>query len=253
MGETEDDNQGNDREVQSWVIPSINNHKEFLVSGRMVFPRDRNAAEDSEGTDAPSKQPPNPTRQTLGSDGKLLGFPVLRDAKEAEQYSGLLQAPEILMLVELARREVEGLDYAAVMNELTDLGPEGRLLLYYRDEKLVRYELFEDPRICKDIERGAVVHNLEQKPADVSGWRVHEFLIDQKGCLGETCTRCVRVCPESAIHLRGVGADSFCEIDPTACKGCFICWVECTRKAADCILIDGKVFDSELRAAHFGE
>lgn len=253
MGETEDDNQGNDRIVQSWVIPSINHQKEFLVSGRMVFPRDRNATGDSEGADAPCTQPPSPPRQTQGSDGKLLGFPVLRNAKEAEQYSGLLQAPEILTLVELARRKVEGLDYAALMNALTDLGTEGRLLLYCRDGKLVRCELFEDPRICKDIERGAVVHNLEQKPADVSGWRVHEFLIDQKGCLGQTCSRCIRVCPESAIHLRGAGAESFCEIDPTACKGCFICWVECTRKAADCILIDGKVFDSELRAAHFGE
>jgi Pyruvate/2-oxoacid:ferredoxin oxidoreductase delta subunit len=148
---------------------------------------------------------------------------------------------------------VEGLDYASVMNELTDMGPDGRLLLYSRDGKLVRHELFEDPRICKDIPRGGVVHNMEQKPADVSGWRVHEFYIDAKGCLGEVCTRCARVCPENAIHLRGVGADSFCEIDPTACKGCFICWVECTRKAADCILIDGKVFVSEMRAAHFGE
>ncbi|MBI2817323.1 MAG: hypothetical protein HYX72_10315 [Acidobacteria bacterium] len=236
---------------QSWRIPTVNRHKDFAVSGHMVFPRDKTA--NSECVVAPRKEPPSAAKRLVGKDGKLLGFPVFHDNRTVEEYEGLMPAPEILTLVEVARREIEGLDYAAVMNQLADLGPDGRLLLYKRDGKLLRYELFEDPRICKDIPRGAVIHNLEQKPADVSGWRVHEFVIDPKGCLGEVCTRCSRVCPENAIHLRGVGADSFCEIDPTACKGCFICWVECARKAADCILIDGKVFDSELRAAHFGE
>ncbi len=247
MGQIEENN-GKER---SWNIPSCSRQKEFVVSGRIVSRRDKTT--NAECIVAPRKESPNGGKRLVGKDGKLLGFPVLYDTKTVEQYSGLLQAPEILTLVDLARREIEGLDYAAVMNDLTDLGPEGRLLLYFRDGKLIRFELFEDPRICKDIPRGAVVHNLEQKPADVSGWRVHEFYIDAKGCLGEVCTRCSRVCPENAIHLRGVGADSFCEIDPTACKGCFICWVECSRKAADCILVDGKVFDSELRAAHFGE
>ncbi len=219
----------------------------------MVSRRDKSATTNPECIVAPRKQPSNAASEIVGNDGKLLGFPVIHDMKNVEQYSGLMSAPEILTLVDLARREVEGLDYAAVMNQLTDLGPDGRLLLYLRDGKLVRYELFEDPRICKDIPRGAVVHNLEQQPADMSGWRVHEFYIDAKGCLGEICTRCARVCPENAIHLRGVGGDSFCEIDPTGCKGCFICWVECSRKAADCILVDGKVFISELRAAHFGQ
>lgn len=247
MGHTEETN-GNEK---SWNVPTSNLHKEYMVSGRMVFRRDKAANADC--VVAPRKDRLAGAKHIVGTDGKLLGFPVLHDQGPVEQYSGLLQPPEVLTLVEVARREIEGLDYAKVLNELTDLGSEGRLLLHYRDGKLVRYELFEDPRICKDIPRGAVIHNMEQKPADVSGWRVHEFLIDSKGCLGEVCTRCARVCPENAIHLRGVGADSFCEIDPTACKGCFICWVECTRKAADCILIDGKVFCSDLRAAHFGE
>jgi Pyruvate/2-oxoacid:ferredoxin oxidoreductase delta subunit len=238
---------------QSWSIPSRSQHKEFAVSGRLVFGRDKNQTANPQCVVAPRKKLPNGAVNTVGKDGRLLGFPALSGVKEAEQHPGMMPAPEVLTLVDLARREVEGLDYANVMNELTDLGPDGRLLLYSRDGKLLRHELFEDPRICKDIPRGAVVHNLEQKPADVSGWRVHEFYIDPKGCLGEVCSRCARVCPESAIHLRGVGADSFCEIDPTGCKGCFICWVECTRKSADCILIDGKVFDSDLRAAHFGE
>src|SRR5207248_603790 len=106
--------------------------------------------------------------ELVGKDGKLLGFSVLQEALEPEHYSGLLQPPEILTLTDLARREVEGLDYAKVMNDLTDLGPEGRLLVQFRNGKLIRYELYEDPRICKDIPRGAVVHNLEQKAADVS-------------------------------------------------------------------------------------
>src|SRR5581483_3655316 len=178
-----EDNHGNGTRQQSWSIPSSNRHKEFVVSGRMVFPRDKTSGE--EFVIAPRKQAPSAAREQVGKDGKLLGFPVFHDNRPVEQYEGLLPAPEILTLVELARREIEGLDYAAVMNQLSDLGPDGRLLLYQRDGKLLRYELFEDPRICKDIPRGAVVHNLEQKPADVSGWRVHEFVIDPKGCLGE--------------------------------------------------------------------
>jgi Pyruvate/2-oxoacid:ferredoxin oxidoreductase delta subunit len=61
------------------------------------------------------------------------------------------------------------------------------------------------------------------------------------------------MCPESAIHLTGKGKSSFYEIDPLACKGCFICWVECYRTAADCIMVDGKTFDPGMRAKHFGE
>ena len=182
-----------------------------------------------------------------------MGFPVTRTGRAPERRTDLLEAPQVLTLDELARRLPEGLDYATVMNQLADLGPDGRLLLLTRNGQVLRSEVFEDPRICKDLTRGAVIHNFEQKPADMSGWRIHEFSIDSKGCLGEICSRCIRVCPESAIHLRGDGASSFCEIDPTACKGCYLCWVECSRKAADCILVDGKVFDTELRARHFGE
>ena len=234
----------------SWTMPSASLHKEFVVSGRLVERRDKSSAQDAGFIVAPRKHAPLAEHP---KDGKLLGFPVVHDNKPPEHYAGLPPAPEVLTLPELARRHVEGFDYAAVLNQLTDMGPGGRLLLYTSNGTLKRYELFEDPRICQDIPRGAVVQNLEQKPADMSGWRVHEFYIDAKGCLGEICSRCLRVCPDNAIHLRGIGADSFCEIDPTACKGCFICWVECTRKAADCILVDGKVFDSELRAAHFGQ
>lgn len=118
---------------------------------------------------------------------------------------------------------------------------------------MIRHEVFEDPRICPDIHRGGVIENLAQKPKDVSGWRANEFFIDQKGCLGDECGRCAVMCPENAIHLRGEGKGSFQEIDPLACKGCFICWVECVRTAADCILVDGKTFDATMRAKHFGE
>ncbi len=104
-----------------------------------------------------------------------------------------------------------------------------------------------------DLYRGAVIENLKEKPKDMSGWRTHEFFIDTKGCLGDECGRCAIVCPENAIHLMGKGPGSFHEIDPLACKGCFICWVECVRTAADCILVDGKTFDPAMRAKHFGE
>ena len=239
----EDKASGNGK-PQERLLPTSNQHEEYVAQGRLVFARPRPSGLPG----SPSTEHPQATKHS-----KIMGFPIPRTGKAPERRTDLLQAPEILTLDDFARRHIEGVDYAAVMNELTDLGPDARLLVYYRQGKLVRYEVFEDPRICKDIERGGVIHNFEQKPADVSGWRVHEFYIDSKGCLGEVCSRCLRVCPEDAIHLRGEGATSFCEIDQTACKGCYICWVECTRKAADCILVDGKVFDSELRARHFGE
>lgn len=236
---------------EPWALLSSSQHKEFWVSGRLVVPCDK--ASTATPAAPVSRDSQGSQRSVPHGDHKLLGFPVLRGPKASAKRPDLEEPPQILSLDELAGRAVEGLDYPAVMNALADRGPEGRVVLFWRHGTLLRWETFEDPRICKDVERGAVIHNFEQKPPDMSGWRTHEFSIDSKGCLGEVCARCVRVCPENAIHLRGEGASSFCEIDPTACKGCYICWVECVRKSADCILIDGKVFDSQLRAAHFGE
>ena len=163
------------------MIPGRSHHKQFVVSGRLVFSRDLVEPKTSGEAVAPQDGPAASSQKTPGGNGKLLGFPILHDLNDVERYCGLLQAPEVLTLEELARRQVEGLYYAAVLNQLADLGPDGRLLLYCRDGKLLRYELFENPRVCQDIERGAVVHNLDQKPADMSGWRVHEFYIDPKG------------------------------------------------------------------------
>ena len=233
------------------LLPSCNQHEEFVVTGRMVTVRPKNGHPSAVSTS--SEESVSSAGKLPGRNKKLMGFPVTRTGRAPEKRTDLLAAPEVLTLEELAKRAIDGLDYNGVMDQLADLGPEGRVLLFFREGKLARAEVFEDPRICKDLQRGAVIHNLEQIPVDVSGWRVHEFYIDSKGCLGEVCTRCMRVCPEDAIHLKGDGASSYCEIDPTACKGCFICWVECSRKAADCIQVDGKTFDSELRAHHFGE
>ncbi|MBI3933431.1 MAG: hypothetical protein HY316_01985 [Acidobacteria bacterium] len=234
-----------------WILPTTDRQKDYWVSGRLVYLRDKG----SEAPSGPHLQTTTPEtgKRAASPDHKLLGFPVVHDIRAVGRRTDLEEPARILSLAELARQAIEGLDYSAVMNELADLGPDARIALFFRGGKLLRYQVFEEPRICEDIERGAVVHNLEVKPQDVSGWRTHDFSIDSKGCLGEVCARCVRVCPENAIHLRGDGASSFCEIDPTACKGCYICWVECSRKSADCILVDGKVFDSELRSAHFGE
>ena len=233
------------------LLPTLNRHTDYWNSGQMVYLREK-------GSEAPSESEmqsaaPDARNRPRGPDFKLLGFPIVQDLRTFARKLDLEEPPLILSLPELARHAIEGLDYHAVMNELADLGPDGRVALFFRGGKLLRHQVFEEPRICEDIARGAVIHNLEVKRQDVSGWRTHEFSIDSKGCLGEVCARCLRVCPENAIHLLGDGAASFCEIDPTACKGCFICWVECSRKSADCIVVDGKVFDSELRSAHFGE
>ena len=261
MGENKDSN-GKQRTL---TLPTPNQEEELLVSGRMVTMRAKSVSSAAAHASGPLKHsgPASKHGQHLDEvhthpplpsmEAKLLGFPITKSMGGPAKRTDLQQAPELLTLEEVARRSMEGLDHAEVLNRLTEMGPAGRLLLCYRNGKLVRHEIFEDPRVCKDIERGGVIYNLEQKPADMSGWRVHEFYIDSKGCLGELCFRCARVCPESAIHLRGQGASSFCEIDQAACKGCYICWVECTRKASDCILVDGKVFDSQLRARHFGE
>ena len=245
----ENNTNGNHR--QPWKLTGGSHKKDFWVSGRLVYMRDKDAPPpDESALQAPPQEHHKASRDP---NHKLLGFPIVRDFHVLERRTDLEEPPRVLSLAELASQAIEGLDYPAVMNEMADLGPDSRIALFFRNGKLLRYQVFEEPRICEDLERGAVIHNLEQKPQDVSGWRTHEFAIDSKGCLGEVCARCLRVCPENAIHLRGDGSGSFCEIDPSACKGCFICWVECSRKSADCIVVDGKVFDSELRSAHFGE
>jgi len=206
------------------VLPSSNVRKEFIVSGDLVEIRDRvdgRAPEASEEARAP--------RATF------------------------LCPPEFLTIEEVARTPINGVDTARALSDMADVGPQARLFVYRPEGKVVRYEVFEDPRVCLDINRGAVIENLKEKPKDVSGWRTHDFFIDVKGCLGDECGRCAIVCPESAIHLMGKGKGSFHEIDPLACKGCFICWVECVRTAADCILVNGKTFDPGMRAKHFGE
>jgi Pyruvate/2-oxoacid:ferredoxin oxidoreductase delta subunit len=211
-------------EEKQEVLLSPNRRKEFVVTGQLVEMRDRHDAGGSEQEEA-------------SPSTKVKHFPL----------------PEILTIDEVARATIDGIDSKRVLSEMADVGPEARLFLYRPEGKTVRYEVYEDPRICLDLPRGAVIENLKEKPKDVSGWRTHDFFIDLKGCLGDECGRCAIVCPESAIHLRGTGKGSFHEIDPLACKGCFICWVECFRTAADCILVDGKTFDPEMRAKHFGE
>lgn len=206
------------------LLSARSRHKEYLVSGRLVTIRDPEAGPETTRSDAAN----------AGSKGHMV-------------------APKTLTVAEVARESPGGIDTQKVLSEMADIGPQARLLLVRSGEKLMRAEVFEDPRICMDIQRGAVVENLTEKPADMSGWRTHEFFIDTKGCLGDECGRCAIVCPENAIHLMGRGPGSFHEIDPLACKGCFICWVECVRTAADCILVDGKTFDPTMRAKHFGE
>lgn len=206
------------------TLLSPNKQKEFVVTGQLVDVRDRRDGGAAEQKEQPRSEKPK-----------------------------ALSLPEILTIEEVARTPIDGVDGSRILSEMADAGPDARLFLYRPEGKPVRYEVFEDPRICLDIHRGAVIENLKEKPKDVSGWRTHDFFIDLKGCLGDECGRCAIVCPESAIHLRGTGKGSFHEIDPLACKGCFICWVECFRTAADCILVDGKTFDPGMRAKHFGE
>lgn len=206
------------------ILDSPNRHKEFVATGSLVFVRDR-----PQPSNAQPKEP---------------------NSKPAKVS---LTAAEVFAIEEVARQTFDGLDTAKILSDMADIGPEARLFVYRPEGKITRYEVFEDPRVCVDLHRGAVIENLKEKPKDMSGWRTHEFFIDTKGCLGDECGRCAIVCPENAIHLMGKGQGSFHEIDPLACKGCFICWVECVRTAADCILVDGKTFDPAMRAKHFGE
>ena len=209
--------------TEEHILESPNKHKDFVVSGSLVSIRDRQSKLATQAEAAPKAE------------------------------AKVLTAGEILTIEEVAAKSIDGLDMAKTLSAMGDIGPEARLFIHRPNGKLARHEIFSDPRVCLDIHRGAVIENLNEKPKDVSGWRTHEFFIDIKGCLGDECGRCAIVCPESAIHLRGKGKGSFHEIDPLACKGCYICWVECVRTAADCILVDGKTFDPVMRAKHFGD
>jgi Pyruvate/2-oxoacid:ferredoxin oxidoreductase delta subunit len=211
-------------EEKQQALASRNSEKEFIITGQLVEMRDR-------------------------ATGRA---PQPREQAESPEWR-FLSPPEFFTIDEVARTPVDGVDTARVLNDMADMGPQARLLVYRPEGKVLRYQVFEDPRVCLELNRGAVIENLNEKPKDVSGWRTHDFFIDVKGCLGDECGRCAVVCPESAIHLMGKGKGSFHEIDPLACKGCFICWVECVRTAADCILVDGKTFDPGMRAKHFGE
>jgi Pyruvate/2-oxoacid:ferredoxin oxidoreductase delta subunit len=211
-------------EQKQQALSSPNRRKEFIVTGQLVEMRDR-----TDGRAQEEKEQAGSAKQTL------------------------LSPPEFLTIDEVARTPIDGVDASRVLSDMADVGPQARLFVYRPEGKVIRYQVFEDPRVCLEINRGAVIENLKEKPKDVSGWRTHDFFIDIKGCLGDECGRCAVVCPESAIHLMGKGKGSFHEIDPLACKGCFICWVECVRTAADCILVDGKTFDPGTRAKHFGE
>lgn len=206
------------------ILPSLNQRKDFVVDGQLVEVRDR--------ADVGTPRTQEPT---------------------ASSRKAFLSPPEFLTIEELARTPIDGIDTQRLLSEMGDLGPQARLFVHRPEGKVIRCQVFEDPRVCLEVNRGAVIENLKEKPKDVSGWRTHDFFIDVKGCLGDECGRCAVVCPENAIHLMGKGAGSFHEIDPLACKGCFICWVECIRTAADCILVDGKTFDPGMRAKHFGE
>lgn len=209
---------------RQYVLPSVNRHKDFVVSGQFV------TVQDKQGAIATEKG---------------------EESKAGERR--FLSPPEILTLEEVARQPIAGIDTEAILRQMADIGPQARLFLYRLEGEVMRCEVFEDPRVCTDIRQGAVIENLAEKAKDVSGWRTHDFSIDPKGCLGDDCGRCAIMCPENAIHLMSSGKGSFYEIDPLACKGCFICWVECVRTAADCILVDGKTFDPTMRAKHFGE
>jgi Pyruvate/2-oxoacid:ferredoxin oxidoreductase delta subunit len=211
-------------EEKQQALASRNSEKEFIITGQLVEMRDRTTG-----------RAPQPREQAESPEWRFLS------------------PPEFFTIDEVARTPVDGVDTARVLNDMADMGPQARLLVYRPEGKVLRYQVFEDPRVCLELNRGAVIENLNEKPKDVSGWRTHDFFIDVKGCLGDECGRCAVVCPESAIHLMGKGKGSFHEIDPLACKGCFICWVECVRTAADCILVDGKTFDPGMRAKHFGE
>ena len=211
-------------EEKQQALATRTSEKEFIITGQLVEMRDRTTGRASR----PQEQAESPGRK-------------------------FLLPPEFFTIDEIARTPIDGVDTARVLNAMADVGPQARLLVYRPEGKVLRYQVFEDPRVCVDLNRGAVIENLKEKPKDVSGWRTHDFFIDVKGCLGDECGRCAVVCPENAIHLMGKGQGSFHEIDPLACKGCFICWVECVRTAADCILVDGKTFDPGMRAKHFGE
>ncbi|MBI1994111.1 MAG: hypothetical protein HYS67_06810, partial [Deltaproteobacteria bacterium] len=121
------------------TLVSPNRHKEFVVTGDLVEIRDRE--------DQPSKT------EDGAQPSSILNPPSSR-----------LQLPQILTIEEVARSPVDGIDTAKALSAMADIGPEARLFVYRPEGQAVRCEIFEDPRVCPEIHRGAVIENLKEKP-----------------------------------------------------------------------------------------
>jgi pyruvate ferredoxin oxidoreductase delta subunit len=79
----------------------------------------------------------------------------------------------------------------------------------------------------RDIPEGiSIIEPGSSVQFDVSAWRTHKPVIDQKKCT--KCGMCWLYCPEPAIEIKEDGTYG---IDLAFCKGCGICERACALKA----------------------
>src|SRR3990172_8648009 len=105
MDMTEDDKQ--EKNGLSWMLPTPDLTKEYWVSGRLVYLRDKGAGAPS----GPQLQTTAPQHRKPSHDPehKLLGFPMVHDFPILPRRTDLEDPPRILTLAELARQAIEGL------------------------------------------------------------------------------------------------------------------------------------------------
>src|SRR5574341_1152383 len=118
------------------ALVSPNRHREYVVTGRLVEIRDR---QDQSSKTEDGAQP-----------SSIVNPPSSRPCP-----------PQILTIEEVARSPVDGIDTAKALSAMADIGPEARLFVTRAEGQAARYEIFEDPRVCPEIHRGAVIENLE--------------------------------------------------------------------------------------------
>src|SRR3990167_598283 len=94
------ENENGREKSTTWLLPSVNQHREYVVSGRLVTVHEKAGVGPTETASPESHDSQTPSGGRALRDFKLMGFPITRTGRAPERRTDLLEAPEILTLDE---------------------------------------------------------------------------------------------------------------------------------------------------------